>query len=72
LTTTALGPPRTDRRGTRCRFWTLETLSPDEEDFVTFGVIEPIGMVTREFVVAYGPERYIGRGPDRSYFVRDL
>ena len=54
------------------RFWTLETMSPGQEDFVTFGRIEPIVMVTRDFVQARGAERYFGSEANRSYFVHDL
>lgn len=32
------------------RFWVIPTMSPAAEDFVTFGKLEPIVMVTREFV----------------------
>jgi hypothetical protein len=58
--------------GASYRFWTLWTMWPDPEDFVTFGRIEPIVMVTRDIVQTHGPERYFGHPPERSYLVHDL
>jgi hypothetical protein len=58
--------------GPSYRAWTLETMWPAQEDFVTFGRIEPIVMVTREIVQTHGPERYFGHPPEHSYIVHDL
>ena len=53
--------------GDSYRFWVVSTMSPGREDFVSFGKIEPVVMVTREFVQQRNQ-------PDepRSYFVYDL
>jgi hypothetical protein len=58
--------------GASYRFWTLDTMWADAEDFVTFGRIEPIAMITRDVVQTHGPERYFGHPPERSYIVHDL
>ena len=48
------------------RFWFVPTLGGTAEDFVTFGRIEPVVMITHDFVQT-------GSGDDqRSYFVHDL
>jgi len=49
------------------RFWVVPTMSPAAEDFVTFGQIEPIVMVTRGFV-----QKRDGSKEPHSYFVYDL
>lgn len=49
------------------RFWVLPTMSPAAEDFVTFGNIEPVVLVTRQFV-----QYRDGSEGSRSYFVYDL
>jgi len=53
--------------GDSYRFWVIPTMGPAAEDFVTFGKLEPIVMVTREFV----QQRDWPEEP-RSYFVYDL
>jgi hypothetical protein len=58
--------------GAGYRFWKLETMWPAKEDFVTFGRIEPIVMVTCDIVHTHGPERYFGHPPEHSYLVYDL
>jgi hypothetical protein len=58
--------------GPSYRAWTLETMYPAQEDFVTFGRIEPIVMVTCDIVHTHGPERYFGHPPEHSYLVYDL
>lgn len=53
--------------GDSYRFWVIPTMDPMAEDFVTFGKLEPIVMVTRGFVQKRDwPEE------SRSYFVYDL
>lgn len=53
--------------GDSYRFWVIPTMDPMAEDFVTFGKLEPIVMVTRGFVQKRDwPEE------PRSYFVYDL
>jgi hypothetical protein len=49
------------------RFWVLPTMGPAAEDFVSFGSLEPIVMVTRELV-----QKRDGFEEPRSYFVYDL
>jgi hypothetical protein len=53
--------------GSGYRFWVVPTMSPSYEDFVTFGQIEPLVMVTRAFV-----RNRDRQGQQRSYFVYDL
>ena len=53
--------------GNGYRFWVVPTMGPSAEDFLTFGQIEPLVMVTRAFVQKRDwPEE------PRSYFVYDL
>ena len=49
------------------RFWVVPAMSPAAEDFVTFGQIEPLVMVTRGFV-----QKRDGQREPASYFVYDL
>jgi len=53
--------------GDHYRFWVVPTMGPAHEDFVTFGQIEPIVLVTREFF-----QRRDWRAEPRSYFIYDL
>ena len=53
--------------GNRYRYWVVPTMDPAAEDFVTFGRVEPIVMVTRDFVQL----RDLPAEP-RSYFAYDL
>ena len=49
------------------RFWVVPTMGPAPEDFVTFGPLEPIVMVTREFF-----QMRDWPAEPRSYFIYDL
>lgn len=53
--------------GNAYRFWVVPTMGPSAEDFVTFGHVEPLVMVTRAFV----QKRDWPEGA-KSYFVYDL
>ena len=53
--------------GASYRFWILPTMSPAAEDFVTFGQIEPIVLVTRDLV-----QLRDWPAEPRSYFAYDL
>ncbi len=49
------------------RFWVVPTMTPTEEDFVSFGQLEPIVMVTTDWV-----NTGTSTDPPHSYLVYDL
>jgi hypothetical protein len=52
-------------------FWSIVTMDPSPEDFVTFGVAEPVAMLSTAFVQS-GDSDYSGPNQRHSYLAYDL
>ena len=52
-------------------FWSIQTMDPSPEDFVTFGDAEPVAMLSTAFVQS-GSSNYAGPDQRHSYLAYDL